>query len=205
MIMIYLKRFNENGNTLEELCRAYIDGNDHNSSIYKIEGDHVDTTGNISLNLDGLDRFPIKFGKVNTMFVDGLTSLEGSPEVVDFAFNIIGCRDLTSLEGGPKYIGRFYHIDGRKLDSLEGIARPINDSYTLTTLSYDLSYLLKTFLTQKDSKSFLITYKDYENIQLFNYYDPLRPGNVLYIDRLNTFLKQIGKETVESVSGWKCK
>ncbi len=204
--MIYLKRFNENRNTLEELCKFYIDGHDHNAQVtYTIDGDHVDTKGTISLNLYGLDKFPIKFGKVNTMFVGGLTSLEGSPEVVDFAFNIIGCPELKSLEGGPKYIGKFYHTNGKLLDSLEGIARPIGDYYMFSTLSYELAEVLRKFIYEEEHRKFRIRYEDYKNIQLFNYYDPLRQGNIIYLDRFNAFLSDIGKIEVSTLEGWICK
>ena len=45
--------------------------------------------------------------------------------------------------------------------------------------------------------------KLFEN-DLFNDYDPIRDDKVIILDRLNSFLKDIGKPTVTSLKGYKC-
>jgi hypothetical protein len=48
-----------------------------------------------------------------------------------------------------------------------------------------------------------------KHIELFNYFDPIRPPEKKEIYRLftyllNTFLKQIGEDAVKEVKGYKC-
>lgn len=86
--MKYLKRFNESvdNQSIEELCKKYLDTEKNKNVEYEIQNDEVVITNLTSLQLDleGLDGFPFKIKNVNTLFVDGLTSLKNSPEVIEF-------------------------------------------------------------------------------------------------------------------------
>jgi hypothetical protein len=219
--MIYLKRFNESSETLEELCKIYIDGNKSNKVgpgglTYSIDNGYVNVdcgNGNMSLDIKE-DKIPIKFGTVKgSVFLRGnIVSLENSPREITFAFNIMSCHNLTSLKGGPDRIGHFYHCGSIPLDSISGLARPIGDNYTLTISETfgTIHEILGLFLTPKIEYSgrkkhgeFIIDDTTDDLIDLFNSYDPLR-GETVYLNRLNGFLEEVGKETVTSVEGYNC-
>lgn len=194
--MKYLKRFNESvdNQSIEELCKKYIDTNKNNIK-YEIQGDEVVVINGftIQLDLEGLDGFPFKIKNVHSLFVDGLTSLKNSPEVIEYSINIYS-SDVTSLEGGPKYIGKFFHINGTSLESFEGLARPLNVSYNMSILKESLRYLLDTFLTPDISKYYEITEENHKWFEILSQYDPIRPGRELILDLFNGFLEEIGKE-----------
>lgn len=185
--------------SLEERCKMFIDeenkeGIEKGTTSYTINGDTVNVEGQLSLKLGRLDEIPIKFGTVKgAVFIKGdITSLKNSPERVEHSFNIMGCKGLTSLEGGPKYVNRFYHLCGN-ITSLEGIARPIGDSYNLSFPKYftdsKLPEVLSMFVNHAgDDTTFEITQEAYDDIELFNDYDPL-DGDKLIKDRFNQFLE----------------
>jgi hypothetical protein len=63
--------------------------------------------GSVYLNMEGLYKIPLKFGKVDGSFYcynNNLTSLEGCP---DYVGGIFDCSEnnLTSLEGCPDEVG----------------------------------------------------------------------------------------------------
>jgi hypothetical protein len=63
----------------------------------------VDVKGDVDLSGLGLEELPVKFGKVSGSFYcteNQLTTLEGSPEIVDGNFYCAENK-LTTLEGGP--------------------------------------------------------------------------------------------------------
>ena len=161
-------------------------------------GDVVNVDGYLSLKLDGLDEIPIKFGEVKgSMFIDGdILTLKNAPEKVS-TLNIRGCRKLKSLEGGPTYVKNWYHIPDN-IESLEGLARPVNTNIGFTGNSYKLSFpkyggnkltdVLQMFIYRNQDNEFEITDEVYEDIELFNDYDPLQ-GDKLILDRMNEFLE----------------
>ena len=218
--MIYLRKFNENNNDLLELCKIYIDSNNKiepGGLTYSIDNRgfvNVDCgSTNLSLKID-VDKIPIKFGKVNgSVFLSGdIKSLENSPREVTFAFNIMGCHNITSLEGGPEKVGRFYHCGSIPLDNITGLASPIDKDYVLTISSTfgKIHKVLELFLTPKIEYSggrkhgeFIIDKYTEDVIDLFTYFDPIR-DNTIYLNRLNSFLEEIGKNTVNDVKGYKC-
>ncbi len=218
--MIYLRKFNENSDNILDLCKIYIDSNNKvgvGGLTYSIDSKgyvNVDCgNGNLSLNID-VDKIPIKFGKVEgSVFLSGnIKTLENSPKEVTFAFNIAGCRELNSLEGGPERVGRYYHCGAIPLDTIAGLAKPINREYKLT-LSSNFGYLhevLSLFLTPLIEYSggvkrgeFIIEKETEDLVDLFTYFDPIREDTI-YLNRLNSFLEEIGKPTVTNVRGYKC-
>jgi hypothetical protein len=228
--MKHIKLF-ENYETLEDLCKKYIDNNtdsrgnkynkkniENGSLSYTINGDYVNVVGQFSLDLTE-DKIPFKFGQViGTMFLSGdILTLENSPTIVTGAFNISGCKKVKSLEHGPDKVGTFYHsVYNTQLKDLRGIPKPIRDSYTLN-LGYDWGSdneflnVCNLFLTQRQeyggkikNGEYIIRGDDLDKIELFNEYDIVRDNNVLILDRLNTFLEEIELPTVTDVKGYKC-
>lgn len=212
--MIYLRKFNENNSDLLELCKIYIDSNNRiepGGLTYSIDDRgfvNVDCGNSIlSLKID-VCKIPIKFGKVNgSVFLSGdIKSLENSPREVTFAFNIMGCYNITSLEGGPEKVGHYYHCGSIPLDNIIGLASPIDENYTLSISSTfgTIHEVLKLFLTPKiEHGKFIIDKYTEDVIDLLAYFDPIR-GNTIYLNRLNSFLEEIGKNTVNDVKGYKC-
>ena len=92
---------------------------------YKIRDNLVvDTNGTVDLSEKKLSKIPVKFGEVTGSFIchsNLLTSLEGSPDIVDKIFNCSNNPYLTSLKGSPEKIGGSFDCrNNPKLASLEG-------------------------------------------------------------------------------------
>lgn len=214
--MKHLKIFENFNNVqnIEQLCKTYIDSNTANKKrinegtlSYEINNNIVDVVGTLTLDLENLDEIPFKLGTVNdTIFIKGdILSLKNSPREVKFAFNIGACNNITSLIDGPEYVGGFYHLNSLKIDNFSGIAKPLKTDYTMTTRSYDswnISNVLRLFLPERERDYFLIDHKAYDDMEWFSYYDPIR-GNEIVIDKLNTFLEDIGRNPVKEVKGYK--
>jgi hypothetical protein len=200
---------------------------------YTINADgSIDVDADIDLGDVELTKLPLKFKNVNGEFYcqyNNLTSLEGCPESVSGTFE---CENnhLTSLEGGPKSIGGSFYCYNNRLTSLENGPKSVGDGFycsynNLTSLKgcpesvgggFDCSRnKLKTF----EHLPFSIggrfncignpiykiweLFEDYSKIELFNYYDIIQDG-VIILDRLNTFLEEIGKTTITEIKGYKC-
>lgn len=207
------KLFESKTPSLKGLCSKYI-----TNGKYTIDNDIVNSDNNLTVVVYGLNEIPIKFGKVNTMFLESdVSTLINSPEIITHAFNIMRCKNIKSLLDGPKYIGNFYHIMS-DLNSLEGISKPLKSEYILNTgWEGKISKVLDLFLPNNSeysgkSKSgeYIISMdprsdimSSYDMIMLFNDYDPLRENNELSLDRLNGFLNEIGKKTVKKIDYWK--
>jgi hypothetical protein len=91
----------------------------------------VDVVGDCTaLVSEDLKKLPIRFGSISRNFNCqglGLTSLDGSPDIVSGAFNC-SQNNLTSLIGGPKEVENYYFCNNNKLTSLEGMATTIGGS-----------------------------------------------------------------------------
>jgi hypothetical protein len=157
--MKHIKKYRmfESTKSIDDICKEYGIQN------YTINPDGiVDVDGDVSLSNKGLDKIPVKFGKVTGTFgcddnqltsLEGcptetggdfwcynnqLTSLEGCPTEVSGSF---GCSNnqLTSLEGCPKIVGGNFLCGNNQLTSLEGCPKSINGNFLfpnnlLTTL-----------------------------------------------------------------------
>jgi hypothetical protein len=82
----------------------------------------IDVEGNVNLSEKGLDKLPLKFGKVSGDFNcsnNQLFTLEGSPREVGGSFY---CRvnKLTTLEGAPEEVGGNFMCSHNELTSLVG-------------------------------------------------------------------------------------
>ncbi len=128
--MKYLKRFNESsGQSYEKvrkICEKY---NIRNWSIN--EDGLVDVDDFVDLIGQGLTKLPLKFGRVYSFFAcsdNKLTSLEGSPKVVDGDFV---CRNnkLTSLIGAPEKVHGCFSCESNQLTSLEGAPTVVGEDF----------------------------------------------------------------------------
>ena len=77
------------------------------------------------------------------------------------------------------------------------MASPIDENYTLSISSTfgTIHEVLKLFLTPKIEHGKFIIDKYRGCIDLLAYFDPIR-GNTIYLNRLNSFLEEIGKNPV---------
>jgi hypothetical protein len=112
----------------------------------------VDVNGDVKLYNSGLNKIPIKFGKIIGYFDcsnNELKSLEGSPHTVVGDFDcsnnelksLEGCthtvggnfycqyNQLTSLEGSPHTVGAGFYCSGNQLTSLEGSPESIGGDF----------------------------------------------------------------------------
>ena len=111
---------------IKEICKKYDIEN------YRINDDGtVDVNGSVNLSSRGLNKLPLKFGKVTGSFychTNKLTSLEGSPRWVGVDFSC-DSNQLTSLVGGPKVIGRDIWVSDNKLITLKGSPHEVGGSF----------------------------------------------------------------------------
>ena len=146
-------------------------------SKYGIENYTINDDGSIDVN-----------GDVN-LSSRNLTKLPLKFRNVSGDFN---CHDnqLRSLEGAPQSVGGHFSCYDNKLTSLEGAPQSVGGGfYCINNPVFNIWKL----------------FQDFDKIELFNDYDTLReidgkPHVVL--DRLNSFLMDIGKDPVEKVNGW---
>ena len=121
----------EEYNNIDSICKKFSIEN------YTINPDgSIDVDGNLYLDLDvypsgkKLDRFPLKFRKVNgnvDCSNNNLTSLEGCPQEVGGHFDC-SVNKLTSLEGSPTEVGGNFNCEHNQLISLEGSPKEIGGS-----------------------------------------------------------------------------
>ena len=210
--MKYLKLFEgyQTESKVAEICKKY---GIENWTLNK-DG-LVDVNGNVSLDGNRLSKLPLKFGTV-TGYLDcrfnKLTSLEGSPHTVGHYFkcqnnqlttlesapHTVGsfdCRDnkLTSLEGAPRLVRSYFDCENNHIRSFEGLVNIGADFYCRYNPVREIWNIIKN---PHD------TNWDNEFMDFFNDLDIIR-GDEIAIDRLNFFLEEIGKPTVESVKGYK--
>jgi hypothetical protein len=154
------------------------------------EDGSIDVNGPVDLGSRKLNRLPLKFRKVTIYFdcsYNQLTSLEGCPESVGGSF-LCDVNRLKSLEGCPKSVGGSFLCEYNQLASLEGCPESVSNFCCYGNPIYQIWSL----------------FEDYDKIEFFNDCDPIRPPNIIILDRLNYFLEEIGKKTVTEVKGYKC-
>jgi len=96
------------------------------TGLVDIDGD-FDCTGKNLKNFNGL-----RFGEVRGSFnlsENNFTSLEGSPQEVEFGFY---CRQnlLTSLKGSPRKVGGDFQCGGNDLTSLQGAPEEVGGQFS---------------------------------------------------------------------------
>lgn len=219
--MKYLRAFNENVESVESLCKKYIDDYiyygeyTHRKSMekgdlsYSINSDDtVNINGQITLNVD--DKIPFKINRISTLFLKGdIKTLDNSPNEVTFAFNIGGCRNITSFENGAKRIGTFFHLGGLKIDNFTDLPRPLKEEYQITTSDMYMRELFSVIFKPKYTSSgkengyYIIDNEVCDNIEIFTDFDPIRPNNEYSLSRLNQYFEQIGHRPIKELKYWK--
>jgi hypothetical protein len=207
----YLKSYNklfENHQEIHDLCQEYDIDN------YSINEDgSIDVDGDVDLSNNGLTKIPLKFRNVLGDFYcheNQLTSLEGAPNIVGGDFN---CDDnqLTSLEGAPLSVGGYFSCEYNNLTSLECAPTSIGGDFDCVGNNIaSLEGAPQSVGGQFNCGDNIIydiweLFQDFDKIEVLNDYDPLREIDGkphVVIDRLNTFLSDIGKKPVEKVDGW---
>ena len=180
--MKYLRLF-ENFEDIDSICKKYGIEN------YTINKDgSIDVDGNVDLNNLYLRKFPLEFRNVSGKFdcrSNYFVSLKGGPERVGSDFSC-GFNDLSSLEFCPKYVGGHFNCYSNGIISFEYLPETIGGIlWCGKNPIYELWEL----------------FEDYSKIELFNDYDIVR-GDGIVLDRLNSFLQDIGEPTVEKVEGY---
>ena len=154
-------------------------------------------------NFNDIDSICEKFGIENyTINPDGSIDVQGNVDLSDMGLTKLplrfgnvsgdfycGNNQLISLEGAPQVVGRNFYCNDNQLTSLEGAPQKVGRNFTCSQNPVEVIWNL---------------FKDYSMIDLFNDYDPIRDDKVIVLDRLNSFLKDIGKPTVTEVKGYKC-
>jgi len=206
----YLKKYKlfENHQVINDLC------NEYGITNYTINKDGtIDVDGDVRLHDKRLTKIPLKFRNILGDFYcheNQLTSLEGAPQSVDGDFYCDN-NQLTSLEGSPISVGGHFSCDYNKLTSLEGSPTSIGDDFDcIDNEIVDLEGAPQSISGRFNCQGNPIfdiyeLFKDYSKIELLNDYDVLRviDGKPhVVIDRLNSFLQDIGKKPVEKVDGW---
>ena len=192
--MRYLKiyeDFNEDFNDIHSICKEYVIKN------YTIVDGKVNVDGNVNLYNKRLTKLPLNFGIVTGDFYcdyNKLTTLEGCPDSVGGNFNCYENK-LTSLEGCPSSVGRDFDCSDNQLTTLEGCPSSIGGDFSC--FGSPIYEIFKLF-------------NDYSKVELFNYmvivYDPEEgdPRPVIYLEKLNSFLEEIGKPPVTELKNYNC-
>ena len=209
--MKYLKIY-EDFNDIHSICKEYGIKN------YTIVDGKVNVNGNVDFSDRGLTKLPISFGVVTGDFFcnyNRLTSLEGGPSSVGGHFD---CYDnkLTSLDGVSDSIGGDFYCGDNKLATLEGSPSNVGGNFycsnnQLTTLECCPDSIGGNFYCFNNPIYEIYNlFQDYSKIELFNYmdiiYDPEEGDErpLIYLEKLNSFLKEIGKKPVTELKNYNC-
>ena len=188
--MKYLKLFEgyQSESEVWEICKEF--GIENWSLVDGL----VNVDGHVSLWSMGLTELPLKFGTVTGDFDcdwNKLTTLEGCPNRVGGDFE---CSDnnLTSLVGCPKSVGGSFYFECNNIREFTGIKyiggelwcgrNPIFNIWRIISLNY---------IWDEDQMDL---FEDLSVIQ--------DDGESVAIERLNFFLEEIGRPTVEKVDGY---
>jgi len=105
---------------------------DFNIKNYTINDDlSVDVNGSVFLQLSGIGKFPVRFGKVSGNFdcsYNYLESLVGGPKEVSGHF-VCSDNKLTLLEGAPKVVGGKFDCNSNHLISLVGAPEKVGGDF----------------------------------------------------------------------------
>ena len=177
---------------------------------YTINKDNsIDVYGNVHLDNNELTELPLKFNNIYGNFYcynNRLVSLKNSPKYV-WEFNC-GNNKLTSLEEGPKNAKGYFECRNNKLTSLKGCPEYIGGGFSFTnnyikSFEYFPKYVGgNIYCDNNPIFEIWILFMDLSKIELFNDMDIIQDGIVI-LDRLNYFLEEIGRPTVESLKEYK--
>ena len=184
--MKHLKLFESfNKVDIHEICKEYGIKN------YTINNDgSIDVKYVVNLIFMDLTKLPIKFNKVNGNFRcsnNQLTSLEGSPKIVNGYYFDCSNNNLKSLKGCPEIVDGTFYCHNNEISSFEHFPKHITGHFLCD--KNPIWEIWKLF-------------EDKSKIELFNDIDIIQDG-VVILDRLNYFLEEIGEPTVKSIKRYK--
>ena len=140
------------------------------------------------INLISLEGCPVSVGGGFYCGDNLLVNLEGCPLSVGGHFHC-GGNKLTSLEGCPKEVGYGFNCEKNNLSGFEGYSGEGNHFSCNGNIVYNVWML----------------FEDKDKIEYFNEFDMIRNnGTEIILDRLNSFLQDIGKPIVKKVEGYIC-
>lgn len=206
--MKYLKSFKEKWDfrqkckEIDKLCERYSIKN------YTINKDlSIDVNGDVNLERMHRDdlplhvkhggKLPIKFNNISgdfNCYAIGLQSLENCPKSIGGVFNA-DFNYLTSLVGSPETIGNLFTFRSNQVTSFEGSPKQCGDidcSHNQITSFEGIPKSSWIIFTGNPIDTIYQLIGDCSKIELFNDYDIIQ-GNEIMFDRLNDFLKEIGK------------
>jgi hypothetical protein len=203
--MKHLKLF-ENFNDIHSICEKY------NIVNYTINEDgSIDVDEDVDLSYRGLTKLPLEFRNVSGNFkciYNKLTSLEGSPQSVGGGFYCYS-NQLTSLEGCPQEVDGDFNCSENKLISLEGGPQSVGNSFDcsynkLISLEGYPNHLGGDFYCSYNPiENIWELFKEKKHIEYFNFLNIITEVDdqpAIILDRLNSFLEDIGKPTVQKVA-----
>jgi hypothetical protein len=150
-----------------------------------------------------------------------LVSLIFGPKKVLGTYNC-EFNEISTLVGGPESIDGNFYCDSNKLESLDGCPDVGDDFHFSNNNIYELIEVAKVggsiyCINNPIGNIWGYLFADMEHIELFNYFDPIRPPEkevlnrsfypdlpIIYLSVLNAFLEQIGEDGVKEVKGYKC-
>ena len=173
---------------VREICEKFY------ISDWSLEQGLVNVYGSVDLFNNGLTELPLKFGVVTGYFDCGwnkLTSLEGCPLRVGRSF-YCSSNNLTSLDGCPKYVGGDFRCQMNNIREFTGIKYIEGE---LWCVDNSIGYIWNIISpNRKWDEDQMDLFEDCSIIQ--------DDGEAVAIDRLNFFLEEIGRPTVEGVDGY---
>ena len=195
---------------INKICKKLL-----NNPWYLNSDGTVDVKMNVILGDQFLDSIPIQFGKVGDYFdcsENKLTPLKGSPYSVGGWFSC-SYNKLTTLEFSPKEVGGSFYCYSNNLTSLVGCPKYIlgdlscgkNNIRTFEGIGYIRDKLYCGYNPIYEIWDLISNdYQwDEEHMDLFEDCSIIQDdGEAVAIDRLNFFLEEIGKPTVEKVYGY---
>jgi hypothetical protein len=198
----------ENFNDIHSICKQYDIEN------YTINEDgSIDVDGDVNLNYKELTKLPLKFRNVTGYFYcsdNQLTSLEGAPKSVGGHFECPN-NQLTSLEGGPQEVGGTFYCSNNYLISLEDAPQSVGGGFyssynQLTSLEGFPDYVGGYFGCDNNPiYNIWQLFKQKKHIEYFNFLNIITDVDgkwAIILDRLNSFLEDIGKPKVKKIKGY---
>jgi hypothetical protein len=207
--MKWIKTF-ESISEIERLCNEY----EIKNWTINSEG-LVDVAGDVDLSYMRLTKIPINFGRVGGDFYcynNELATLEGAPGEVRGNFY---CRDnqLTTLEGAPGEVRGNFNCGYNKLTTLEGAPHRVGGDFycqynELWTFKGAPEFIVGDFYCEGNKISEIWNlFMMPKYIDWLNDHDAIRMDKdekpYVVLDRLNSFLEDIGKEPVGELKNYK--
>jgi len=188
--MKYIKLFEnyQSESEVAEICKKFDIKN------WSLVDGLVNVDGGVDLSMMGLTELPLKFGRVTGSFdcaYNKLTSLEGCPRSVGGNFD---CEEnkLTSLVGCPRSVGGTFYCRDNKIREFTGIKYIGGLLFCSRNPIKNIWHIISPTLEWDEDQMDL--FEDLSVIQ--------DDGEAVAIERLNFFLEEIGRPTVEKVRGY---